>query len=533
MSEAKTRSAASELVPLAERLRVMQLFRLGVAVVAMAFVLLTPEALVVGLDKVTTGTVAYLSLSLASELLWRFFRRRGLVLLAAMLITDGIYLAWVTYATGGTVSPLRYVILLHLIAVALLASYRTGLKLALWHSLLLFVVFYAQEAGILEPMPDSVTRLPGSPFQQLAIFIVVFWGVTIATATFSAVNERELRRRRFDLEALARMAAELERSSEPAAVAEVLVDNVVDAFSFARGAVLGIQGDDVTLMASRGGTDLAPGGQPLAGPGSVIERAREARRTLLVSDLDPHADAALVALLPGACNLVVVPLSAEGRAIGVLVVEHAMRSGSRIERRVVSALERFASQAALALRNAWLLEEVQRLATTDGLTGLANRRSFDAALEREVARAGRSDEEVTLVLLDIDHFKTFNDAHGHQQGDEVLRRVGAVLAAECREYDTPARYGGEELAVVLPRCGASDGLATAERLRQAIAAIEGPVVITASAGVATFPLHATSTAALVTAADEALYESKRAGRNRVTVASRHAPAEAPAAAFTP
>ena len=112
---------------------------------------------------------------------------------------------------------------------------------------------------------------------------------------------------------------------------------------------------------------------------------------------------------------------------------------------------------------------MQRLAATDGLTKIANRRTFEATLEREVARATRSAEHLSLVMVDIDHFKALNDMHGHQAGDEVLRNVAAALAIECRDFDTPARYGGEEFAVVLPGCGPEEARGIAERLRQAVA----------------------------------------------------------------
>ncbi|HWG93207.1 MAG TPA: GGDEF domain-containing protein, partial [Mycobacteriales bacterium] len=137
-------------------------------------------------------------------------------------------------------------------------------------------------------------------------------------------------------------------------------------------------------------------------------------------------------------------------------------------------------------------------------------------LEREVARATRSAEHVSLVMVDIDHFKVLNDTHGHQAGDEVLRNVAAALSCECRDFDTPARYGGEEFAVVLPGCGPEEAVLIAERLRQAVAAAPSVVPITASAGVATYPSHAGDADTLVRAADEALYQSKNSGRDRTT-----------------
>jgi diguanylate cyclase (GGDEF)-like protein len=215
----------------------------------------------------------------------------------------------------------------------------------------------------------------------------------------------------------------------------------------------------------------------------------------------------------------IVPLSAEGRTLGVLIAEQTATGGARVERRVVAMLERFASHAALALRNAWLLEQVRSMAATDGLTGISNRRSFDTALEREVSRAGRNGEQMSLLLLDLDHFKLLNDNHGHQMGDDVLRSVAQSLVHQCRDFDTAARYGGEEFAVIMPGCSQADAMSAGERYREAIEHDVGPVTVTASVGVACLPTHAATAAALLKRADEALYESKRGGRNRVTVAS--------------
>jgi diguanylate cyclase (GGDEF)-like protein len=206
---------------------------------------------------------------------------------------------------------------------------------------------------------------------------------------------------------------------------------------------------------------------------------------------------------------------ADSRPLGALVVE---AGGSvRHQQRLVSGLERSAAYGALALRNASLLESVQRLAATDGLTKIANRRSFEAALERELSRATRAAEHVSLVMVDIDHFKDLNDRLGHQGGDEVLRLTAAALADECREFDTAARYGGEEFAVILPGCGPEQAHEIAERLRQAECSAPTPLKVTASAGVATFPSHAGDAESLVRAADEALYASKRGGRDRTSL----------------
>ena len=518
MSAQPRSSSASELVPLADRLRYLQVFRLLVMASVIAAALAFPHARVVPFESLALATGGYLLLTVATFAVGRFLHGGGgLLVFGGMLIADGLYLAWTSYGTGGFESPIRYLILLHLITVALLASFRTGLKLALWHSLLLMVVHYAQEARILEPAATS-TGL-GTPFQQLLAFSGVFWLVTLVTASFSAVNERELRRRRYDLEALARMATRLESASDPREIAGVVIEAVTDTFDFQRAVLLARRGDDsdLDLIAALGAEDAAEAIEPQRG--SVVAEAMISRELQLFSALDPEADPWVAALLPGARNLVVVPLSSDNRAIGVLIVEHALKGGVRIHRRVLSMVERFTSHAALALRNAWLLEDARRRAATDGLTGLANRRTFDGTLQRELERAAREHGDATLVLMDIDHFKRLNDTYGHQTGDDVLRRVAASLAEGCRMYDTAARYGGEEFALILPGTTSEDALAIANRLRETIAGDETEPQVTMSAGVATFPAHGTSPHALIEAADGALYRSKENGRNQVTAAA--------------
>jgi diguanylate cyclase (GGDEF)-like protein len=501
-------------VPLAERLRYMQLFRLAVAALAFLFAGVAPDLLGVRFDEIAVGIGAFLLAMIMSEGLSRLGGQRAIF--GAMLIADGLFLAWLSYATGGVASPFRYLVLLHLVAVVLLASYRTGLKLALWHSLLLFVVFHAQEAGILEG-PRGVADLPGSEYEQLLAFAAVFWLVAIATACFSALNERELRRRRFDLEALARMAAELEGAVDSLAVADVLLENVTQAFGFERALLFSTADDKFELMATRGCEPVRA--DVRVGPDSALARAAETRQTLLVSKLDPDHDATLISLLPSARNLVVLPLVAETGCAAVLVVEHGLRADSRIERRVVSMLERFVSHAALALLNASLLEHVQKLAELDGLTGVANRRTFEAVLDRELSRARRTGGEVGLLLLDVDRFKELNDEDGHLAGDELLRVVGRLLAENSRDFDTAARYGGDEFALILPGSSVADALDVAERIRRLVVDSEARLSATLSIGVASFPVHGDDSRSLVQAADEALYESKRGGRNRVTASA--------------
>ncbi|MBL27787.1 MAG: GGDEF domain-containing protein [Rhodospirillaceae bacterium] len=167
---------------------------------------------------------------------------------------------------------------------------------------------------------------------------------------------------------------------------------------------------------------------------------------------------------------------------------------------------------------------LEKVARTDALTGLYNRREFDRLLEEEINRAGRYGQETALVLIDIDHFKQFNDRFGHQGGDDALRTVARSIQAVVRDFDKACRFGGEELAVILPSSGSEAGARIAERVRKAIAGQPIQVgtetaTVTISLGVAAFPLSGTTSSALLLAADEALYRSKNDGRNRVTVAT--------------
>ena len=505
---------SAELVPIADRMRYLQVLRLA-CVTAVVVYGLTDSGSGLDLAQVVAISVPYLALAFVAQSAWRFSRSGGVYLFGLTLLVDGMYLTGVSYATGWLDSPLSYLLVVHLIAVALLASYRTGVKLALWDSLLLLMVHEAQKMELLPAVSDGGS----ASFGRLAVLSGVFLVVAGATASFSAVNERELRRRRYDLEALARMARRFEESAGSAAAAEVLVSSVANAYDFDRAVLLASSdGETLAALAFHGEVNAAA---PLAdlGDASVIAAAREQREVQLVSHVDPTNDPWLDALIPAAKKIAVFPLTVEGLTLGVVCAEHSMRQGSRIERRVVNTIERFVSHGALALRNAWLLEQIQEMAQTDGLTGVGNRDSFETRLRSELARGARHGQHVSLLMIDVDHFKRLNDDHGHLAGDEVLRRVAGQLHGECREFDSVARYGGEEFAVVLPRTDTEEALIVAHRMRRLVKdAPIGPAV-TVSLGVATFPIDGSEAADLVGAADVALYRSKRAGRDQVTAAA--------------
>jgi len=182
-------------------------------------------------------------------------------------------------------------------------------------------------------------------------------------------------------------------------------------------------------------------------------------------------------------------------------------------------VETLAASMMTIIKNYQLYERQVQLATTDGMTGLYNHRYFQEALGREISRSRRYGAPVSLVYMDIDHFKIFNDTYGHQIGDEVLKLVAATIKRNLRDSDVACRYGGEELVAILPDTDLDGAFIAAEKIRKAIESLKFPinekiVRIMISVGVSTYPLNADKKEALIEAADGALYIAKESGRNQ-------------------
>ncbi|MGH2555914.1 MAG: GAF domain-containing sensor histidine kinase [Actinomycetota bacterium] len=357
---APAREKHSELVSLGERMGYLRAMRVGFAVIVLAVGAFAPDVRGVTLAALSAITGTYLLLLLAGPELARRLRRKDLLpVMGATLLIDGLYLGWVMYATGGAASPLRFLVYLHIVAVTLLGSYRTGLKIAAWHSLLFFVVFYAQSAGLLAMKETLLSALPGQGDFELVSMLNVagLWAVALGTATFSAVNEREVRGQKIDLEQLSATVAEIDEREAPSDIPRILLDRLCEAFAFTRGAVLASpDSDELSVMAYR-----APGATPDVplGLDPVMEDAWNHKRTVLVREIDPDHDPRLAALFPAGRNLLIVPMFlVRGYRLGILVLEHAEQK-DHIKRWTVAMVEQFASHAALSIHNAWLLDEVQ------------------------------------------------------------------------------------------------------------------------------------------------------------------------------
>ncbi len=216
-------------------------------------------------------------------------------------------------------------------------------------------------------------------------------------------------------------------------------------------------------------------------------------------------------------SYILVPLKSKQTHFGSLLVFSSRESVSESE---LNFLSLFAKQIELAITIADLFEAVKEQAVTDGMTGLYNRRYFEEFIKKEAVRANRQNQKFTVIGLDLDHLKQINDTYGHNYGDIAIKAIAEVLKNNARSIDIAARMGGEEFNLILPGVDSAGGCIAAERIRKAIEAVELEKIghITASLGVATYLEHSDDIEELLEITDRAMYESKRNGRNRVTIA---------------
>ncbi len=223
---------------------------------------------------------------------------------------------------------------------------------------------------------------------------------------------------------------------------------------------------------------------------------------------------------PAVPSLLVLPLLVHERALGTLVLGSHRRGA--FGEAVRTSLEVLASHLAVSLSNARMLRRLEELATTDGLTGLYNKRTLIELAAQKLKSAQRFGRNLSLLVFDLDHFKSVNDTHGHDMGDTVIRGFAEVLHRVKRDVDVVGRFGGEEFVLVCEQTTEQGALQLGERIRTELQAVRfsvpgGQLIVTCSVGVASFPAAGRSFEELFKSADEALYVSKRSGRNRTTL----------------
>ncbi|HEV2469429.1 MAG TPA: diguanylate cyclase [Candidatus Sulfotelmatobacter sp.] len=333
-------------------------------------------------------------------------------------------------------------------------------------------------------------------------------------------NERmltELRKRSNRATMLAKMAELLQGCSDIHDVFSVLVGMASKIFPELSGAVLLFNSSREMLDVAASWTDC-----PLPGKSFGLQDCWALRTGHLHYVLAGDHTARCKHVITPDRSYVCLPLVSQGESIGVLYFQ--MIEAGEISESITLMVNMFAKQVGLSIANLRLREALRNQSIRDPLTGVFNRRYLEETLEREVRRAARSDESLGVLMLDLDHFKKFNDTYGHEAGDDVLRETATFLSKCVRAEDVVCRYGGEEFVIILPAASLDVTRSRAEdirlQLRDLATLHQGQPLgrLTASFGVACFPEHGATRQSLLEAADAALYRAKREGRDRVAVA---------------
>jgi len=385
----------------------------------------------------------------------------------------------------------------------------------------------------------SVLGQRGQQFSRDDIGLLASIGRQVSIALENSRLYTETRRKAQEFEALYQvsrtMASTLDLQNILTRISET-VSSLLQAQAMAL-MLLGPDGRTLSTVAGYNLFDEAPTRTADArwGASPSLVAVRE-KRPVMVSDVrtdDIYGPWLKTARERGFTSFLAIPLVVQDRALGCMnlyMIEHHDFAPDEIQ-----LLSTFASQAAVSIENARLFEETRQLAITDPLTGLANHRQFYDQLDREFRRAQRYQRPLTLLMLDLDRFKAFNDRHGHLAGDHALRETADVLRQNARSVDILARYGGEEFAIILPETDMLRGASHAERIRSAVAShvflsqetgLEHQVTV--SIGVAALSPTLQKIEELVHDADQALYRAKAAGRNRLELAATEEGGAAPA-----
>jgi diguanylate cyclase (GGDEF)-like protein len=368
--------------------------------------------------------------------------------------------------------------------------------------------------GVLDFQSDQLEYFDAGMIDLLTLFS------TQASMALENARLYSLERRRAEqLEAINAVARQTTAVLDLDELLTVVCRLILEWFHIDHVAVLLSEGDTLRVRAYEGtltpnvamGDQLAPGAglasQALAQSKSLIENDVSVVESYIAGFLETKSE-------------MCVPLIFFGEKLGVLALDSA--SHDAFDPEDVQPLESVADICAAAIQNANYFDKMKQLAYVDGLTGIFNRRYFEMRIAEELERASRFMGRMSVIMVDIDHFKRLNDEFGHLLGDEVLRDVSNILKQQLRKVDMVCRYGGEEFAIVVPETTGANAMRVAEKLRRQIETHPFPGVprpVTISCGVADYPTHGSTRDEVVAAADSALYLAKQAGRNRVVAAS--------------
>jgi len=367
-------------------------------------------------------------------------------------------------------------------------------------------ITFPAPGGLGELWTPEDAELPHEVSAALGRHLTRVWQVQELRAS----QTLELDQLRFHLNALQQVARTLSTVRSLDETERLVLDSVGEVFFAWWAALYHTDGEQYTCRAVR---SLRGESVAYAIPARVVRQVASPGQPPVI----PTQDAEIRDHVPAEIA-VVAPLDFGDGDAGLLILGKRMTEAP-YEEHELRLLRALADSSAVALRNAELLDRLRAQATIDPLTGCHNRRGFDEILDVEFSRSKRYNRPISLVLLDIDHFKRVNDEYGHEVGDHALQRIGRAVRHTFRSTDSACRFGGEEFALIFPETGKDEAERLAERLRVLIETLppnaEVPRSLTASFGVAAYPDDGRDIATLIRAADRALYLAKAQGRNRV------------------
>ncbi|HEY3929518.1 MAG TPA: diguanylate cyclase [Candidatus Koribacter sp.] len=369
------------------------------------------------------------------------------------------------------------------------------------------IIVRDEVVGVLDCQSDEVNFFDTETIDLLTLFSTQ---ASIALANAEIYSKERKRALQMEaISAIARQATAVLRADDLLVQLCIAIGNSLPQYSVA---VLTCEEDGTLIHRAYGGS-LSPStdvSQALLPLDNMAEEALESRTPrVLRASTTRHP-----VFFSGAGSELLLPLVSAGKPLGVLVF--AAESTNAFPEEDMATFESVADICATAIQNAFYFQQVEQLAYIDGLTGTFNRRLFERRIADEIERAKRYQSTLSLIMVDLDHFKRVNDEFGHLLGDEVLRAVSQIFHQTLRKPDVVCRYGGEEFVLVLPETSRANAVRVAEKLRNLIAAYEFPGIpsrVTISAGVADFPSCGATRDELVGAADDNLYLAKQSGRN--------------------
>jgi len=368
--------------------------------------------------------------------------------------------------------------------------------------------------GVLDLQSDSLAAFDDETIDLLTLF---------STHASSALENARLysneQRRSRQLEAINLIARQTTAVVELQELLDKFCSLILEKFPVDQVTLLLLESEDLVVRAQNGRLKmLVEMGHVVKAGKGLCHKALNSSQTIFSNDVSQERE-----YLQGYAETrseICIPLIFFGEKLGALILDSDTLNAFQPDD--VQVLESAADICAAAIRNAYHFQAAQQLAYLDGLTGIFNRRFFELRILEEIERALRYNTNLSVIMVDIDHFKKLNDEFLHLLGDEVLRQVAHVLTQQLRKGDVVCRYGGEEFAILLPQTNGQNAMDVAEKIRRAVESFHFPGVprpVTISAGVASCPQFGLTRDQLVSAADSALYAAKQGGRNRVKPAS--------------